>query len=192
MPKKIDHAKRKIEILYAALEVYASEGKDANLSLIASKCGLSRTTVYQYFKDEEDLYTYAVKYSTDVMFQRYTSDSWQSITDPVEKLQKITTDILDSAALYERQISNFIRTIEQVKDLPEILKHRTAKLELYFSRLIRQANKDGKMQAESPKDLAGKLVILLEGYLFNMVYLPDTKTQVREIISDLINLNKAR
>ena len=59
MPKKIDHEQRKVEIMSAALEVYAQEGKNANLSLIAAKCGLSRTTVYQYFKDESQLYQYA-------------------------------------------------------------------------------------------------------------------------------------
>ena len=114
MPKRIDHEKRKVEMLYAALEVYATEGKNANLSLIASKCGLSRTTVYQYFKDESDLFHYAVKYTTDVAFGIYSSEQYEAVTDPVEKLYMITTDIMNRADTYERQIGNFVLTAEHL------------------------------------------------------------------------------
>lgn len=189
MPKRIDHEKRRIEILYTALEVYATKGKDTNLGLIAAQCGLSRTTVYQYFKDEADLYQYAVKYATDVIFDRYTSDEWNNISDPVEKLQKIAIDILDLTETYERQISNFIRTLDKVQDLPEIIHHRTAKLELYFSRLIRQAVKEGRMANCKPHDISSKLIILLESYLIHMVYFPQNKTALRGIVLDLIRLN---
>ena len=97
MPKKIDHEQRKIQIMNAALEVYAQEGRNTNLSMIAAKCDLSRTTVYQYFKDEAQLYQYAVKYTTDLAFSQYTSEKWEKITDPVEKLSRISEDILNKA-----------------------------------------------------------------------------------------------
>ena len=145
MPRKIDHEKRKVEIVYAALEVYAQEGKNANLSLIASRCGLSRTTVYQYFKDETELYQYAVKYTTDLAFSQYTSEKWAQITNPVEKLDKITQDILNKADAYEKQVRNFIRMIDKIDELADLIKRRTARLNLFFSRLVRQAVKTGPM-----------------------------------------------
>lgn len=187
MPKRIDHEKRKIEILYAALEVYATEGQNANLSLIASKCGLSRTTVYQYFKDESDLYHYAIKYTTDNTFARYTSPEWEAITDPIEKLSKITVDIMDCADSYCRQVSNFIKGLDQVEDLSEQIKHRTAKLTLFFSRLIRQGIKEGRIRKCSPQDTANKLEVMLESYLFHMVYFPQNTIRVREVVADIIN-----
>ena len=189
MPKKIDHEQRKIQIMNAALEVYAQEGKNTNLSIIASKCGLSRTTVYQYFKDEPQLYQYAVKYTTDLAFSQYTSEKWASITDPVEKLKKITEDILNKADTYERQVGNFLKMIDGVEGLTETVNRRTAKLNLYFSRLIRQAVKEGKMNKCKAKDVADKLEIMLETYLFHMVYFPQNKSKIREIISDIINVN---
>ena len=189
MPKKIDHEQRKIQIMNAALEVYAQEGKNTNLSIIASKCGLSRTTVYQYFKDEPQLYQYAVKYTTDLAFSQYTSEKWASITDPVEKLKKITEDILNKADTYERQVGNFLKMIDGVEGLTETVNRRTAKLNLFFSRLIRQAVKEGKMRKCKAKDVADKLEIMLETYLFHMVYFPQNKSKIREIISDIINVN---
>ena len=174
----------------AALEVYAQEGKNANLSLIAAKCGLSRTTVYQYFKDESQLYQYAVKYTTDLAFSQYSSEKWEQITDPVEKLSRISEDILNKADTYEKQVSNFIRMLDQFdKDLQETVARRTAKLNLFFARLIRQAIKEGKMQKCSAQDVAEKLTIMLETYLFHMVLFPQNKGKIREIIHDLIQVN---
>ncbi len=189
MPKKIDHEKRKIEIMSAALEVYAKEGRNANLSMIASSCGLSRTTVYQYFKDESQLYQYAVKYTTDLAFSQYTSEKWAAITDPVEKLTGITQDILNKADTYEKQVGNFLKMVDRFEDLPETVSRRTAKLNLFFARLIRQAIKEGKMHKCSAQDVADKLTIMLETYLFHMVYFPQNKGKIREIIRDLIQVN---
>lgn len=176
-------------MLYAALEVYATEGKNANLSLIASKCGLSRTTVYQYFKDESELFHYAVKYTTDVAFGIYSSEQYEAVTDPVEKLYMITTDIMNRADTYERQIGNFLKTIDQVEGLSDLIKRRTAKLVLLFSRLVRQAIKEGKMKKCSPQDIANKLEVTLESYLFHMVFFPQNKQSIREIVADIIRIN---
>ena len=189
MPKKIDHDKRKTEIMAAALEVYAREGKNANLSLIASACGLSRTTVYQYFKDESQLYQEAVKYTTDLAFSKYSSEKWKSVSDPVEKLHMIANDIMNQADTYEKQVGNFLKMIDRFEDLPETVSRRTAKLNLFFARLIRQAIKDGKMKKCSPQDVADKLTIMLETYLFHMVYFPQNRQKVREIVNDLIQVN---
>lgn len=189
MPKKIDHEKRKIEIMSAALEIYAKEGRNANLSMIASSCGLSRTTVYQYFKDESQLYQYAVKYTTDLAFSQYTSEKWEAIKDPVEKLTGITEDILNKADTYQMQVVNFMKMVDKFDDLPETVSRRTAKLNLFFARLIRQAIKEGKMQKCGAQDVADKITIMLETYLFHMVYFPQNKEKIREIIHDLIQVN---
>ena len=173
----------------AALEVYAREGKNANLSLIASACGLSRTTVYQYFKDESQLYQEAVKYTTDLAFSKYSSEKWKSVSDPIEKLRMIANDIMNQADTYEKQVGNFLKMIDRFDDLPDTVSRRTAKLNLFFARLIRQAIKEGKMNKCSPQDVADKLTVMLETYLFHMVYFPQNKQNVREIINDLIQVN---
>ena len=47
------------------------------------------------------------------------------------------------------------------------------------------------MKKCSPQDVADKLEILLETYLFNMVYFPQNKPKIREIIKDLIKAGTA-
>ncbi len=40
-----------------------------------------------------------------------------------------------------------------------------------------------------PKDIADKLEVMLETYLFHMVYFPQNREKVRQIIKDLIQVN---
>ncbi len=190
MPKVIDHEERKKEILYAALEIFATEGyKDTNLGLIAAACGLSRTTVYQYFKDKSEIFLYAIKTTTDTMMAKYSSPEWADIEDPAEKLEKVMLDILDTADTIERQIKNLVKFLSEVEvDIHDIIKRRTALLSLYLARTIREivkvsATPDKKINAQEE---AQKLIALGESYCMNMVYLPENKKVIRQLVTDLI------
>ncbi len=194
MPKQIDHEQRKKEILYAALEVFAQEGyKDTNLGLIASACGLSRTTVYQYFKDKSEIFLYAIKATTDSMLAKYSTPEWESIEDPAEKLEKVMQDILDTADTIERQIKNLVKFLTEVEcDIRDIIRRRTALLSLYLAREVRAVVKnsvtpDKKINAQEE---AQKLITLGESYCMNMVYLPENKKIIRQLVTDLIESYK--
>ena len=99
MPKKIDHEERKVRILKTALDVFAREGyRDSNLSLIAEQCGLSRPTIYQYFKDKNEIFYYAVKLVTGRMFTRYATVAWdESCGDTIQRIEWICNDVIDEA-----------------------------------------------------------------------------------------------
>ena len=87
MPKKIDHEARKEKILHTALRVFGREGyRDSNLSLIASECGISRPTIYQYFRDKEEIYYYAVKLVTGRMFNKYAEYAWSSEENYIDRI----------------------------------------------------------------------------------------------------------
>ena len=97
MPKKIDHEARKEKILHTALRVFGREGyRDSNLSLIASECGISRPTIYQYFKDkEESLLRRQAGHRTDV--QQVRHHAWSSDGDYITA-SAICLDIMHTAS----------------------------------------------------------------------------------------------
>lgn len=194
MPKQIDHDQRRKEILYASLDVFAREGyKNTNLGLIASACGLSRTTVYQYFKDKSEIFLYAIKSTTDAMLAKYSTEEWARITDPEEKLLKVMYDILDTADNYEKEIKNLTKFISEVDyDIQDIIKRRTARLAFLLARVIRDIVKKTNSQRKiNAQEEAQKLIVLVESYCLQMVYLPQNKNLVRELVTDLIeNLKK--
>lgn len=191
MPKHIDHEQRKKEILYAALDVFAHEGyKDTNLGLIASSCGLSRTTVYQYFKDKSQIFHFAVKNTTDTMFEKYSSKEWDEIQDPSRKLSLVLNDILDTADGHEREIVNLVMVLKDIDgDLYDTIKRRTAKLTLFLSRMIREIlrqNPSERTKALKPQNEAQKMIVLIESYCFHTAYIPQNKQTIRDILTDLV------
>jgi len=195
MPKHIDHEQRKKEILYAALDVFARVGyKDANLGLIANSCGLSRTTVYQYFKDKSEIFHFAVKSTTDSMFEKYSSPRWSLIEDPATKLNLLMNDILDTADAHQREIINLITILKDIDgDLHETIKRRTVKLNLLLSRIIRECLKKNPScvaKGKKPQKEAQKLIVLVESYCFQIAYIPQNKETVRELITDLVESYK--
>lgn len=191
MPKHIDHEQRKKEILYAALDVFAKEGyKNTSLGLIASSCGLSRTTVYQYFKDKSEIFYFAVKNATDAMFAKYSSKEWNKIENPVDRLLLLMNDILNTADEHEKEISNLVLVLKDLDgDLNETIKRRTAKLSLFLSRLIRESlkrNPSEKAKNIKPQQEAQRIIVLIESYCFHITYIPQNKDVIRSLMTDLV------
>ena len=138
MPKRINHEERKEKILQTALKIFAREGyKDSNLTLIATECGISRPTIYQYFKDKEQIYYYAVKLVTGRMFTKYADYAW-STTDPILlRIQTICNDIIDISKKHTGELTSLMDVMLQLKkegtDFSDIILKRTAKLHILLT-----------------------------------------------------------
>ena len=176
MPKKIDHQKRKEKILHTALAVFAREGyKDTNLSVIAQECGVSRPTIYQYFKDKEDIYHYAVKLVTGRMFTKYVQYAWNTEDPILLRIQNICSDIIDTAGKHRGELISLMDVMIQLKkeglDFSDIILRRTAKLHILFKRLLRLGiNKRQIVECDINK-VTQHLVILLESFSFQLSFL---------------------
>ena len=58
----VEHEKRRHEILQKALDVFMEEGfEDVTFQKIADKCGITRTTLYIYFKNKRDIFNFSIK-----------------------------------------------------------------------------------------------------------------------------------
>lgn len=61
MPKRIDGEQRKIDIMEKSLQIFTDRGFDnTSMQTIADGCGLSRTNLYNYFQNKEDIYSFVV------------------------------------------------------------------------------------------------------------------------------------
>lgn len=59
MPKVVDYEARRKEILENAKKVFAEKGYEkTKLADISKKCGVGRTTLYQYFRNKEEIFYY--------------------------------------------------------------------------------------------------------------------------------------
>lgn len=177
MPKKIDHDARKENILKTALEVFADVGyREANLSLIAEKSGLSRPTIYQYFKDKDEIYYYAVKLVTGHLFTELSTLAFDdSIGDEIDKIIAICTKIVDSAINAEAELTRLMEVMlhekEFNKDFSEIIYKRTAKLSILFKRLLSRGIQKGTIVKTCSVDMTAKHIFsLMESFCFQIAF----------------------
>ena len=132
------------------LDVFAREGyRDTNLSLIAEHCGLSRPTLYQYFKDKDEIFYYAVKLVTGRMFQRYGTIAWDSgYGDCIQRIEYICNDIIDEAVDNEAALQSLMDVMLQSKrdhvDFSRVIVKRTIKLTILFKRLLNAGSPSGR------------------------------------------------
>jgi len=58
----VEHEKRRYEILEKSLDVFMEEGfEDVTFQKIADKCGITRTTLYIYFKNKREIFNFSIK-----------------------------------------------------------------------------------------------------------------------------------
>lgn len=178
MPKKINHEERQVMILKKALEIFARDGyKDSNLSTIAEECGLSRPTLYQYFRDKNEIYYYAVKLVTGKMFANYSTMAWDtSFGNSIDRLIHICNDIVDQAVIYEGELQSLMDVMLQSKrehvDFSQIIMKRTAKLTILFKRLLNSGIKNGEVIPDCDIEMVSRhLFTLLEAFCFQIAFL---------------------
>lgn len=58
----VEHEKRKQEILQKSLDVFIDEGyEDVTFQKIADRCGITRTTLYIYFRNKNEIFLWSIK-----------------------------------------------------------------------------------------------------------------------------------
>ena len=58
----VEHEKRRRQILHKALDVFIDEGfEDASFQKIAERCKITRTTLYMYFRNRQEIFNFSVK-----------------------------------------------------------------------------------------------------------------------------------
>lgn len=198
MPKKIDHEARKEKILQTALNVFAREGyRDSNLSLIATECGISRPTIYQYFKDKEQIYYYAVKLVTGRMFTKYADYAWET-DDPIAKrILNICEDIIDMADKNKDALTSLVDVMLLLKkeghDFSDIILRRTVKLHILFKRLIRLGISTEEVVEVDINKVTQHIVILLESFCFQLAFLDSFDVDgAKEVMANYLELLKPK
>lgn len=174
MPKIIDHQKRKKEILRKALSLFAREGYvNTNLSQLASECGISRPTLYLYFKDKEEIFHYAVKQFTFEMFAKYRRLSHIENKTSTELLLAISYDIVDKSNRNSEFLSTMadflIQMRRQGRNYSDIIRRRTVRLEYLFAQLLRHGIEKGEFVDLPLKETVLHLYNLIESYIFRLV-----------------------
>lgn len=96
MPKIVDKEAKKMEILHAAMQVFAHKGVvKTKIIDIATTAGVGKGTIYEYFRSKEEIFTSAYNY----FFQTIESMLQEALSkedDPLKQLELILIISLDA------------------------------------------------------------------------------------------------
>ncbi|MDR1318231.1 MAG: TetR/AcrR family transcriptional regulator [Treponema sp.] len=172
----VEHEKRRKEILEKALDVFIDEGfEDATFQKIADRCAITRTTLYIYFKNKKDIFTYSIKLllaKVEDDIQQIRADSSLGV---VEKITKILSDVLQRLEENRRLLSvilNYLLYLSKSDSDPETrVRRRTLKLRHILASIVIEGIKAGELAPISIKTVDDLLYSFIEAASFRLVVL---------------------
>ena len=112
----VEHDKRKHEILQKSLDVFVEEGyEDATFQKIADRCGITRTTLYIYFKNKYEIFLGSLKQLLNGLEEELTGILADESLKSEETLRKILKTIIDYCEANEKLFQVILSYLTQLK-----------------------------------------------------------------------------
>lgn len=169
----VEHEKRKHEILQKALDVFITEGyEDATYQKIADKCGITRTTLYIYFKNKQEIFGFSIKQllteiETSLLGILKTPEL--SNEQILRKVMETLIDIsLQNTKLFEVLLPYLIQLKKQGKDPNKSVKRRVLRVRHLISSLVIQGVKSQEFKNVTIHATGELLYGLVESSIFRI------------------------
>jgi len=171
MPKVVDFEQKKQEIAHKALYVFAFAGYHrTTMAQIATMCHIGRSTIYEYFRNKDEIFTYTLNQSFDAMKLDFQDVLGMGQGDSVERIAAIVRRIL--ANLYKDKrillvmLEHTMRIMREDQEVAERLKDRAMEILGMFASLLEQGVRSGEIRPVDPKAMAATLGTLVEAAVF--------------------------
>lgn len=174
MSRFVEHEKRRQRILSEAARVFTEDGyQGATYQKIAQRCGVSRTTLYQYFRNKQQIFQYSIKQVTDLLAQGYEPLLYRQDLSPLDKLKQVMEHTVQGC--YDHKdilviLFDYLQWVKKQGEDPRARVHRrTIRMRLTLVRLINRAVAQGEIPTQDGGKTADLLFSLLESALLRMV-----------------------
>lgn len=189
MPKIVDVEEMKHLIMTEAVHVFTRRGYyNTTLAEIANRCGIGRTTIYQYFKNKEEIFIYAVEHVNQVFETEYKSILENSELGFLEKIKQILSQFILCCCRKNNEITMLIELwliIKRENHELMVQVKKTFGLQKVFYQLLEEGARVNEIKPlHNMESLAFTLDALMESL---MLYLPFTEPD--EMVRHLNNLN---
>jgi len=172
----VEHEKRRKEILERALTVFVDKGfENTTFQKIADHCGITRTTLYIYFRNKKEIFNYSIKLLLAKVDEDIKGICADSSLNNVEKITKVLLDVfrqLEENRLLLSVILDYLLHITTSKtDAEHRIRRRTLKLRHVMASLIIEGIKSGELKGIQIKTVNEYLYCLIEAAIFRLVVL---------------------
>ena len=178
----IEHDKRKHEILQKALDVFIEEGfEDVTFQKIANRCGITRTTLYIYFKNKREIFLWSIKQLTARLEAELVSIVKDKSVSAETALRSMLEKIIDECQENQKLFSVLLPYLLQLQkagiDSGERVRRRVIRLRHLLSLLVIQGIKNGEFNNINVKDTNELLYSFIESAIFRLVILNQNNIQ---------------
>ena len=184
----IDHEKRKKIILKKALDVIIDEGyEDATFQKIADRCGITRTTLYIYFKNKREIFLWSIKQLTEGLensLRLIIDDKSRSCKERLlDVLEVIVHGCMENRQLFQVILAYLIQIQKTGKNPGDRVRRRIVRLRHLLSTILIEGKKSGDFKQINVKAANEMFYSLIESAIFRLAIL-DQQT-VNEMLSSL-------
>ena len=191
----VEHDKRKHEILQKSLDVFVEQGyEDATFQKIADHCGITRTTLYIYFKNKHEIFLGSIK---ELLSELETSlrDIIKKDMDSIESLKQILFTIVDACENNKKLFSVLLNYLLQLKkagvDTNERVRRRVIKMRHLLSTVLIKGIQKGEIKSVNVKDINELLYGMIEASIFRIAVLnQESVMEVKLALGNAIDLLK--
>ena len=191
----VEHDKRKHEILQKSLDVFVEQGyEDATFQKIADHCGITRTTLYIYFKNKHEIFLGSIK---ELLSELETNlrDIIKKDMDSIVSLKQILFTIVDACENNKKLFSVLLNYLLQLKkagvDTNERVRRRVIKMRHLLSTVLIKGIQKGEIKSVNVKDINELLYGMIEASIFRIAVLnQESVMEVKLALGNAIDLLK--
>jgi AcrR family transcriptional regulator len=192
----VDHQHRRNMILERAFALFAEEGYGGvTYQKIADRCGISRTTIYKYFQNKEQIFTYAVMLATgnlNTMIEKIICRKEWTPHEKIIRILHLTVRLLGEHRVFLTVVLDYVLTQKQNgKDVKRRVRRHTFGMKFLLAKLLRESVAVGELTVRNIETAASHLYGILESYVLNITVteILDTKDCINLIDCYLENLH---
>lgn len=192
----VEHDKRKHEILQKSLDVFIDEGyEDATFQKIADRCGITRTTLYIYFKNKYEIFLGSIKELLKEIEVELTEVVINNNLSSKDALLSIVSILLDSCQKNKKLFNVLLNYLLQIKksgvDPNERVLRRVIRIRHLMSTIVINGIRNGEFKKVNIKGVNEMLYALMEAAVFRISVMDqenvdDIKTALNVAVESLV------
>lgn len=184
----VEHEKRKHEILEKSLDVFTEEGyEDVTFQKLADRCGITRTTLYIYFKNKKEIFLWSIKQMMAGLQTGLVEASKDTKSSAKETLYNVLMLVMDSCEKNKKLFGVVLDYLLQIKksgaDPAEKVQRRVIHLRHLLSTIIIRGINSGEFKKVSVKEINELFYSIIESAIFKLAVLnQDSLAETRQIL----------
>jgi AcrR family transcriptional regulator len=175
----VAHEKRRREILEKALDVFIDEGfEDVTFQKIADRAGITRTTLYIYFKNKREIFNFSIKHFLHILEDDITkvcSEKDLSYTDQIIKVMTVIMEKLEENQRLLFMVLNYLSYLYKGDNDPDYrFRRRTVRLRHILNSLLIQGIRAKELAPVNVKEANEALYGFMEAAIYRLGVLHHT------------------